>query len=153
MFLGRARRSDQRGLTRLWVNLAGPILLLAFIVVAVYLAFLRHQTFVTQVFDLGYYTQIVWNTAQGRLFATTLKPPTFLTDHFSPLLALVAPLFWLAPDARTLIVVEMALLAMAVLPAYLILRQSSPRLAPLLVLAFVLNPQLHQLAVEDFHGA
>ena len=137
--------------TRLWTNLAGPGMLGMFAVIATLLAFRRHDAFVTQVYDLGYYTQVIWNTAQGRLFATSLKPPTFLIDHFSPLLSVLAPLFWIAPDARTLFVVEMLALSTAIVPAYLLLREHYPVLAPLLVLAFAFNPLLHDLATDEFH--
>ena len=136
---------------RLWTTLAGPVTLALFVVAATLLAFRRHDAFVTQVYDLGYYTQVIWNTAQGRLFATSLNQPTFLIDHFSPLLAIFAPLFWIAPDPRTLFVVEMLALSTAIIPACLILRERYSLLAPLLVLAFVFNPLLHDLATDEFH--
>src|SRR5512137_2205281 len=110
-------------LARAWTVGAGPLFLVLFVAAAILLAFRRHEAFVTQVFDLGYYTQVVWNTAHGRLFATSLKPPTFLIDHFSPLLAILAPLFWIAPDGRTLFVVQMLCLSSAIVPAYVILRR------------------------------
>ena len=66
-------------------------------------------------------------------------------------MAFLAPLLWLAPDARVLIVFCVVVLGVSILPGYLLLRGRSPGLALLLVLAFVLNPLLHDLALEDFH--
>ena len=86
---------------------------------AAYLAFLRHAAFGTGLLDLGYYVQVIWNIANGRWFATSLKPPTFLADHFSPALAGLAPLFWAAPGARTLLAIQVLALATAVLPEVL----------------------------------
>jgi uncharacterized membrane protein len=153
-----AEHSRLRGVGRpqiihTWTRWAAPVLLVSFLVLGILLAILRHESFETHLFDLGYYTQVIWNTARGQWFATTLKPkpPTFLADHFSPLLAVLAPLFCVAPDARTLLAVQIAALVTAILPAYIILRSRYPILAPLLVLAFVLNPFLHQTANEEFH--
>jgi uncharacterized membrane protein len=136
---------------RVWTAWAAPALIAAFLVLGIGLALLRHASFHTNLLDLGYYTQVIWNTAQGHWFATTLKPPNFLADHFSPLLALLVPLFSLAPDARTLLVIEILALASAIVPAYATLRKRYPVLAPLLALAFVLNPMLHLTAQEEFH--
>lgn len=135
-----------------WTTWAGPALLLLYLALALYLAFLRHATYHTSLFDLGYYTQVIWNTSQGRWFDTSLKTESFLGNHFSPALAFLAPLFWIAPDARTLLVVEQLALASAVIPGYLLLRRRNPMLAPLLVIAFILNPLLHQLASTEFQG-
>lgn len=147
---GPARAGGMR-LLRWWERGAGPALLGVYVVLAIIFALRRHATFQTGLFDLGYYAQVIWNTSRGRWFATSLKPPTFLADHFSPALALLAPFFWLAPDARALLVVEAVALATAIIPGYLLLRARYPAFAPLLVLAFVLNPLLHQTTLEEFH--
>lgn len=127
------------------------VLLAAFAVIAALLAFIRYWAFEAVVFDLGYYTNVILHTSRGDFYATSLKPYPFLGDHFAILLVLVAPLFWIAPDPRTLLALLAILLATAVVPAYLILRARHPRLAPLLVLAFVFNPLLHQVASQEFH--
>jgi len=138
-------------LIRGWSTQLSLVLVAVWITLATLLAFRRHEAFRTFVFDLGYYTQVIWNTSRGNWFVSNLKPPNSLVDHFSPALAILAPLFWVAPDARTLIVVEMIVLGIAILPAYARLRVRYPALAPFLILAFVLNPLLHQTALEEFH--
>ena len=79
------------------------------------------------------------------------QPPNYLGDHFSPLLVVLAPLFWFAPDARTLQVAGMLALATSLLPGYLILRAKYPLLGPPLVLGLAVNPLLHAAASEDIH--
>ncbi|NBD35486.1 MAG: DUF2079 domain-containing protein [Chloroflexi bacterium] len=138
-------------LTRWWRSWAAPVLLAAFVLATTTLAWLRHATFHTSLFDLGYYTQVIWNTAHGRWFVSSLKPGIFLADHFSPILLLLAPIFALFPDARVLLLVEMVALAVAIVPAYLILKPRYPNLAPLIVVAYVLNPSVHQIATKNFH--
>ena len=123
----------------------------AWAVLAGWLNFQQSATFHTHLFDLGYYTQVVWNTARGAWFANSLKDATFLSDHFAPLLAALAPLFWITPRPETLQLVKIAALALAGCGPYLWLRTTHPRLAPLLVFSYILNPQLHRLAFVEFH--
>ncbi|WP_231873204.1 MULTISPECIES: DUF2079 domain-containing protein [Kitasatospora] len=73
-------------------------------------------------FDLGIFDQGVRGYAHFRLPVSTLKsvhhefPPGFslLGDHFSPVLALLAPLYWLWDDPRMLLVGQAALYAAGV---------------------------------------
>jgi uncharacterized membrane protein len=116
-----------------------------------YLAFQQHAAFHTHLFDTGYYTQVLWNTAHGRWFANSLKYRTFLADHFSPALLLLAPFFWLSPTSYPLQFAKIVALGTPILPLYWLLRQQHPALAPVLALAYVLNPLLHQTALEEFH--
>ncbi|KDN83732.1 hypothetical protein KCH_43810 [Kitasatospora cheerisanensis KCTC 2395] len=73
-------------------------------------------------FDLGIFDQGVRGYAHFRLPVSTLKsvhhefPPGFslLGDHFSPVLALLAPLYWVWDDPRMLLVGQAALFAAGV---------------------------------------
>jgi hypothetical protein len=135
----------------LWRNLAAWILLGAWLLLGCYLAFRQHAAFHTHLFDTGYYTQVLWNTAHGNWFANSLKYPSFLADHFSPILLLLAPLFWISPTSYPLQFAKIVALGMPIVPLYYLLRQTQPQLAPLLVLAYLVNPLLHQTALEEFH--
>lgn len=102
--------------------------------------------------DLGYFDQIVWNTSQGHWFANTLKYPwNFMGDHLSPILAFVSPVYWIWPDVRALLAVQTLALALAGLPIYWLARRLDTSLAPLVLLAFYLNPALHLISLSDFH--
>ena len=116
-----------------------------------FLAFRQHAAFYTHLFDTGYYTQVLWNTAHGNWFANSLKYPTFLADHFSPALLLLAPLFWISPTSYQLQFAKIVALGTPILPLYWLLRHKHPTLAPVMVLAYILNPLLHQTALEEFH--
>lgn len=120
-----------------WETWVGPVLITAWLAAAIALMVLRYATFWTSTFDQALYTNVIWNTALGRLFVTQLKPPSiFLGDHFAPLLALLAPIFWVFPDGRVLQVTKAVALGMSIIPAYGLLRTRYPRLAPLLVVCF-----------------
>jgi uncharacterized membrane protein len=128
------------------------VLLVAFCLLSIFLVFQQHAAFRTNLYDLGSYTHRVWNLARGAGFTTSIGPTNFLSGHFMPLLALVAPTFWIWADPRMLMIVQSIGLMLTIVPGYLILRQRFPRLAPVLVLAFVFSPLLHSTAATEFHG-
>src|SRR5437870_3800905 len=72
------------------------------------LAVLRHVDFHAKLLDLGVFHQALWNTSRLRLFASTVRPPSYLGDHFSPSLALLAPLEWLPWPVAALLVAQAA---------------------------------------------
>lgn len=143
------RRSDL--FRRLW-NASGYFLFAAFVAVFLILNFARHAAFHTHALDLGYYDQALWNTAHGRWFENSLKPFPLLGSHFSPLLAVVAPLYWIWSDVRVTFVVQILALALSGLPLYLLTRERWPAAAPLVLLAYYLNPSLHVAALNQLRG-
>ncbi|MEU7072557.1 DUF2079 domain-containing protein [Streptomyces narbonensis] len=103
-----------------------PALLAAvFFAVHSVLALREHARFRTTGYDLGIFGQAVRAYAEGRAPASEIRaataPPGFaadayplLGDHFHPVLALLAPLYRLAPHVGTLLVAQAALVALAV---------------------------------------
>ncbi|MER5636022.1 DUF2079 domain-containing protein [Kitasatospora sp. NPDC002227] len=82
------------------------------------LSFRRHDQALTTGYDLGIFEQAVRGYAEGHAPTVALKADGFnqLGDHFSPVLALLAPLYWLWPGAKALLLGQAALLALAVHP-------------------------------------
>ena len=76
------------------------------------------QRMLTTGFDLGIFEQAVRSYAHGQLPVSALKGPGFplLGDHFSPIVAVLAPFYRLWPTPMTLLVAQAALLAVAVVP-------------------------------------
>jgi uncharacterized membrane protein len=76
------------------------------------------QRMLTSGYDLGIFEQAVRSYAHGHLPVSALKGPGFplLGDHFSPILATLAPFYRLWPTPVTLLVAQAALLAVAVVP-------------------------------------
>ncbi|MCP3755699.1 DUF2079 domain-containing protein [Streptomyces sp. TBY4] len=77
-----------------------------------------HERLLSRSFDLGIFVQVVRSYASGHLPVSEVKGPDFpvLGDHFSPILALLAPLYWLWPSVKVLLVAQAALVAGSVLP-------------------------------------
>ncbi|MEU5849897.1 DUF2079 domain-containing protein [Saccharopolyspora shandongensis] len=78
----------------------------------------RYAGYGTMSFDLGIFEQVVRSYAEGRAPVADLLGPGFVIfgDHFSPVLVLLAPLYYLFPSAQTLLVAQAALFALSVVP-------------------------------------
>jgi len=90
-------------------------------VLAVYYAAVsirRHIDLLTSAYDLGIYDQAVRSYSQWHLPYDTIQGPHFdvLGDHFSPALAVLAPLYWIHDSPTTLLAAQGALIALGVVP-------------------------------------
>jgi hypothetical protein len=122
-------------------------------VVVVVLKLNQHAAFQTQAYDLGLFSNVIWNTSRGLWYLNGLRGTCVLGDHFSPLLAALAPCFWIWEDARVLLVVQSVALAAALPAAYLLGRRSTGRAGGGVLLAVWLAflPFLHRVSAYDFH--
>lgn len=99
-------------------RLSSPKLLLGAIVVytaviglLVGLAYAAHDFWGV---DLGQFDQALWNTWRGRILQFTQyggMTDTLLTDHFEPVMLLVAPLYLVWPDPRVLLFLQVIALS------------------------------------------
>ncbi|MEU8774621.1 DUF2079 domain-containing protein [Streptomyces sp. NPDC048606] len=82
------------------------------------LSLARHRRMEEYSWDLGIFEQVVRSYAWLRAPVADLKGPGFniLGDHFSPIVALIAPFYRLHPSPVTLLVVQAALFALSALP-------------------------------------
>lgn len=78
----------------------------------------RYRHLATRSWDLGIFEQVVRSYAELRAPVADIKGPGFdiLGDHFSPVLALLAPLYRLFPSPVTLLVAQAALFALSAVP-------------------------------------
>ncbi len=139
-----------------------PRLLLAILILIYffYFGFYANQRYLaaeTGAFDLGVYTQPLWNFIHGRDFAVSLiedNGPIRWATHVEPILFLVVPLYWLWPDPRLLLWLQVAGLSLAALPLYaLAVRRLHGEWAALvIVLAYFLMPATEAVTLFDFHA-
>ena len=119
------------------------------------LAVLRHRTFESGRFDLGNMTQAVWSTAHGDVLAVTDvhgEQINRLGSHFDPILAALAPLWWLWPSPELLLVLQAAAVAAGAIPLYLVARRHVAEWpATALAVSYLLFPPVQWLTVSDFH--
>jgi hypothetical protein len=78
----------------------------------------RHRQMLTAGFDLGLFEQAVRAYAHGHAPIVPLKGAgvDLLGDHFSPIVAVLAPFYRLFPSAITLLIAQALLAALAVVP-------------------------------------
>jgi uncharacterized membrane protein len=120
--------------------------------------------------DLAIYDQIVWNTAHGQIFASTLiqHATNLLGDHFTPAIAIFVPIYWLVPTPNVLLIGQTVLLAAAAIPLFLWVlgegRGPAPNtqhptpnplvatlVATLVAAAYLVYPPLHYVNLYQFH--
>lgn len=114
----------------------------------------RHWALESHAFDLGIFTNGIWNLVSGNGYVSSVKNdlPLF-ADHQSPLFWVLAPLFAAFPRAETLLIAQGFGLAAGAAALYAIGRQYSPRgAAPLLLpLAYWLYSPIRSANLFDFH--
>jgi hypothetical protein len=90
----------------------------AFFVLYAALSIQRHRQMLTAGFDLGIFEQAVSAYAHGHAPIVPLKGPgvDLLGDHFSPIVATLAPFYRLFPSPITLLVAQALLAALAIVP-------------------------------------
>ncbi len=143
------RRVDfWRGITYRQVSIAFFAL---FVLIFFLLMSRRHEAFNTQALDLAKFDQAIWNTLQGRFLFSSVQNFTILANHFSPFMALLSPLFLIWSDVRVLFLAQTVGLGIAGLILAQIVRRQHPSLAIWFLLAFYLNPALHEVALVEFH--
>ena len=86
----------------------------------------RHRHFDSSL-DLGIFDQAVWHLSRLEAPASSIKGmPSLFADHFHPAIALLAPLYWLAPSAETLIAAQGCLFGASIVPVFVFLRRRLP---------------------------
>jgi uncharacterized membrane protein len=117
---------------------------------------LRHRAFGSGRFDLGNMTQAVWSTANGDFLSVTDvhgEQISRLGSHFDPILASLAPLWWVWPDPELLLVVQAIAVASGAIPVYWLARKhlAADWPAAALAAAYLVYPPVQWLTMSDFH--
>jgi uncharacterized membrane protein len=129
--------------------------ILAYSAIFSFVTLTRHLGLRTHALDLGYYVQLTWNLARGAGPYVSLPEMNAWGDHLSPIMYLLAPLFWVAPGAGTLLVIQSVALALGALAVFGIAarRLGDERPAAVFAILYLVNPSLHGINVRDFHAA
>jgi len=118
----------------------------------------KHSAYYSYAWDLGVFDQVMYNSVYGgRLFHYSCDgymnvEQNYLAFHFSPILALIFPIYYLFPKAETLLVVKSAALAAAAYPLYLLAKRmtGNEELGLLASLAYLLYPGVQAANWFDF---
>jgi uncharacterized membrane protein len=132
-----------------WLRWGSWTLAILYVVVFFTLSVLKHDSLHTRAFDLAKFDQAAWNTLHGRFLFSTLDNQSILANHFSPLMAVLSPLFLIWNDVRMMFLAQVVGLALAGLLLSRIVRSRFPELAPWFLLLFYLNPALHDITLIE----
>jgi uncharacterized membrane protein len=117
----------------------------------------RHWGYMSNVYDLGVFDQVVWNTLHGNFLRTTINPfaapINWLGFHFQPILLLFVPLYALCPGVGWFIAAQAAALALTAWPLFLLAKDifQSEKVAVIWALVYLANPFLLSAGAWDFH--
>jgi uncharacterized membrane protein len=114
----------------------------------------RHQQFGTAGYDLGIFDQAVRAYAHFKAPIVPLKGMGYniLGDHFHPIIALGAPLYWIWDDPRTLLILQAALISASAPAIYRFAhRRASAGASLVLAYVYVFGWGLQTMANFNFH--
>ena len=116
------------------------------------LSLVRHHTYHSSLYDLGIFHQVLWNTAHGRPFASSIKHMSYLGDHFSPSFALLAPIEYLPGALDLLLILQAAAPALCAWNLFrLASRHLEGRAAWLVGMGTLVSPLLFCPVLADIH--
>ncbi|MGI8630001.1 MAG: DUF2079 domain-containing protein [Solirubrobacteraceae bacterium] len=102
--------------------------------------------------DLALFDQAVWHYSRFEAPFSSIKGFNLLGDHFHPLVAVLAPLYWVWSDPRTLLIAQSLLVAASIVPVFLFARPRVGRAgAYLLAGAYAVFWGLQAGVQFDFH--
>ncbi|MFK7802987.1 MAG: DUF2079 domain-containing protein, partial [Anaerolineae bacterium] len=118
-----------------------------------WLSLSRHSLFNSTGYDLAINEQIVWNTLNGRFFASSVEVDNSFADHFRPMLLFLVPFYALWQTPRTLLIIQVLVLASATIPIYYLakLKLQDDVVAAALAIVYLLYPAIGFIARFDFH--
>lgn len=129
---------------------------LVFVVVLGAIGITRHLSHASSALDMAIMDQMMWNTAHRRFLETTFLfpfPVGFLVHHFSPILALLVPFYWIAPSPEVLVIVQVCVVAVSTVMLYASMAQITGHkwLSAILAGSILLMPGIHRGLLFDFH--
>jgi uncharacterized membrane protein len=126
------------------------ILAVVYFLVYSYLSVHRYYKLLCGAWDLGVFDSLMYNALHGRFFQDYRGP----FDHFQPALALILPFYALWHDARLLLVVQSAVIALAAWPLYSLVKDITGRqvMGAVAGILYLLYPFLGAGNIYDFHG-
>lgn len=137
-------------------------MIVVFLVAFGRLALLRYQNHEAGGMDLGYISQIFYNTAHQEPFRLTVYDPNTAPDRYSnyffyhaePIIFVLAPFYGLFNRPEALLIFQVVALSSGAIPAYWLARDSLGRRWAGLAFAaiYLLAPALQSASLSDYHN-
>jgi uncharacterized membrane protein len=119
--------------------------------------YLRHSNYLTSINDLGQYDQAIWGFLNGTPFLNSiiLDNASWLSQHFTLILALFVPFYVIHPTVFWLIFAQAIALPLTAIPLFYIAKGifKSETIACLWAIIYMCNPYVLNAASWDFQTA
>ncbi len=132
---------------------------IAYFVLLSILSIQKYETFRSHE-DLPVTLQAIWTSTQGRLLYVDWSPiadvavagKSYLGRHFEPILLLYVPIYALAKDPRVLLIIQSLMLALAMIPIYILARDrlKNNYIGFSLALSYMLSPLIQRAHLWSF---
>lgn len=116
--------------------------------------FFMHKGFQTYLWDMGFYDQVIWNTAHGNFMVTSVRGGlSIFVEHFKAILALLSPIYWFQNSTTPLFAVSSLIAASSIPLSYVISRKitGSKNASLILALAVFFYLPMKNAAIFLFH--
>lgn len=112
----------------------------------------RYQAFRTFA-DFGLFVQQVWGFSQFKMLFLTGVGAWPFGNHFSPILCLLAPLYWIWPNPGMLCIAQSTIMALGAVPVYWLARDrlDSQSGGMIFALLYLVYPAVQFPVLGDFH--
>lgn len=116
-------------------------------------SFFLFDTFAIGTFDLSIFDQATWLISKGEYPYSSVRGLHIIADHFSMILYMIAPLYWIWDTPKTLLVLQTLSLALGALPVYAIAKKTIgvPAIAVMFAVMYLLYPALQWTNLHEFH--
>ena len=134
----------------LWVTALSVVLFTGYTLYSVS----RYTTYLSSGYDLGIFDQAVRAYSHFKAPVVALKGPGYnvLGDHFHPIIAVIAPLYWIWDSPVVLLVVQAALIASSIPVVYRFARRrAGMRTSLVICAAFGVGWAVQSMLDFDFH--
>lgn len=126
------------------------------------LSWYKYSHFLYNALDLAIYNNVFYNTLQGNVLYSSIQGHSFLSDHFTPLLAALLPFYAIFAHPLTLLLLQTIVLASTGFVIYHLaknlLPDASPHASPAIkhltlffALAWFVNPLVWNVNLFEFH--
>lgn len=127
------------------------------IAVTAFFGLTRYYELKSSAYDSSLFAQLLFNITHGNGFITSIAPPNIEQPwhgvHFSPILYLLAPLFYLCPHVEMLAALSSLLIGLAAWPLFIAARRIlvNDIQALLVCVLYLINPYVVNAQLWDFH--
>ncbi|MEW6104598.1 MAG: DUF2079 domain-containing protein [bacterium] len=125
-----------------------------YIAVYSYLSIIQYNAFHTGHHDLAVFDEAIWNTIEGRILNTSVTLGyNFLGEHFSPMLLILAPFYFIWQDPRMLLILQSLFLGIGAIPIFLIAKDKLKHnlLSLSFSFAYLFHPFISRVNLFEFH--